>query len=152
MLKFCNFVVSCALKHFVPSPFSFFFLSGNYSTVIRYIKYHPGRFPFVERTQLFRWEIKWNGIFHGKFLEKRNTFSGITGKTLYHLFHSTSTMLYDEIRGLSQPSVLLHIVEPRLSKKKNHAQKGTSSSILFEEKSNGKFLPVFPYKWKAPPD
>ena len=30
-----------------------------------------GRFPFVWKNRLFRWEIKWNGPFHWKFFGKK---------------------------------------------------------------------------------
>ena len=44
-------------------------------------------------------------------------FTGIIGKSLYHLLRPTSTMLLDEIRGLCQPCLLLQIVQPRLHSK-----------------------------------
>ena len=37
-----------------------------------------GRFPFIRKTRLYRWEIKWSGLFHWKmFWKERNTFTVI---------------------------------------------------------------------------
>lgn len=36
-----------------------------------------GHFPFVTKNRSFRKKIKWNGPFHWKFPEKKDTFRGI---------------------------------------------------------------------------
>ena len=90
-----------------------------------------------------------------EYLERYSTFlvfTGMIGKSLYHLFRPTSTMLHDEIRGFCQPC-FLQIIEPRLSQKKSQlCAKGTRLSRLRENLNvpfAGKLPPVFPYKWKA---
>ena len=90
---------------------------------------------------------------HSSFL----IFTRITGKSLYHLLRPTSTRLHDEIRRFCQPSLLLQIVEPRLSQKKCQlCAKEHARPVPFCLRKiptvpfYGKFSPVFPYRWKAP--
>ena len=114
------------------------FREGSLS--VRSPKIHLHCRLFVRKTWLFRWEIQWNGLFHWKLSGKKNTFrlqmnscflvfAGIIGKSLYHLFRPTSTMPPDKIRGLCRASLLMQIVEPRLSQKNSQlCVKGTRSS------------------------
>ena len=95
---------------------------------------------FVRKNRLFRWKSNGTAFSTGNYSGKKNTFrlqmnfsffvfTGIIGKSLYHWFRPTSTMLLDKICGLCQASLLMQIVEPRLSQKNSQlCVKGTRSS------------------------
>ena len=134
------------------------FREGSLS--VRSPKIHLHCRLFVRKTWFSGGKSNGTAFSTGNYPEKKNTFrlqmyscflvfAGIIGKSLYHLFRPTSTMLLDKIRGLCQASLLIQIVEPRLSQKNSQlCVKGTRSSrsIYCIVPFDGEFSPVFPYK------